>query len=1027
VADGDTVYITLGLREPLSALDAATGKVLREYEQSGATEEVLLRDNVLVLLVNKDDWETKDYGPKLNLGDQRRVAQEFHWNGQSRLVVAYEADSGKRLWKYETPLAPLTLASDEARVYFHDGEKVVCLDRETGERQWATIRIGRRLEVTMNFGPRLVVHDGIVLFAGGDRSMRAIESASGKIMWTAPHARGGYQSPEDLLVSAGLVWSTPTTSTRDSGVFTGRDLKTGEVKIEFPPDVETYWFHHRCYIAKATEKYLLPSRTGIEFVDFEKQNWDIHHWVRGGCLYGIMPCNGLVYAPLHNCACYPEAKLYGMNALAPASSNRQLAATISDADRLQRGPAYDDVRSDTASGQSTQWTTYRHDRQRSGVTPAHVSEKLKPTWQTQLDGRLSSVVVADGHLYVAEVDKHRLHALVAETGESAWTFTAGARIDSPPTVAGRRVLFGSVDGWVYCLRADDGAVAWRFRAAPRDERLVAFEQLESVWPVHGSVLVEDDVAYFVAGRSNFLDGGLRFISLNVATGEKLAETVIDDRDPETGEDIQDRLQILNMPVGLPDILSSDGRYLYMRSQRLDHNGFRHDLGPRSGNPAVQGSVQAGDTAHLFAPMGFLDDTWFHRAYWVYGRSFAGGHGGYYQAGKYAPSGRLLVSDEDMVYGFGRKPEYLRWTTTIEHQLFATCRKPPDEAQETAEEAVGRAADSSTHVDFGKLDELDPTKKPLAVSAWILADRPDGVVVAHGGPQNGYALIIRVGKPRFMVRAAGDLAAANADEEVVGKWTHLMGVLTSGKGVKLYVNGRLAAQQGDDKLVAANPHQGLQIGADLAGAVGQYNAPLGFTDIIDEVQVYHGAVGEGAAERLSEDPSAKLEDARLVLSCSFDGGRGTDASASGLEGRVQGAMAGKGQVGGGLRFTFRRSRGVGSFVQPAWTQDVPLLVRAMVKADETLFVAGPPDVIDEEETFQRLVSRDPNVAAKLAEQDAALDGKQGGRLRAVSARDGSTLAEYQLDSLPAWDALIATPGRLFFSTTDGKVVSYQETN
>ena len=30
------------------------------------------------------------------------------------------------------------------------------------------------------------------------------------------------------------------------------------------------------------------------------------------------------------------------------------------------------------------------------------------------------------------------------------------------------VLFGSADGCVYCLRASDGAIVWRFRAAPRD-------------------------------------------------------------------------------------------------------------------------------------------------------------------------------------------------------------------------------------------------------------------------------------------------------------------------------------------------------------------------------------------------------------------------------------------------------------------------------------------------------------------------------------------------------------------------------
>ena len=50
-------------------------------------------------------------------------------------------------------------------------------------------------------------------------------------------------------------------------------------------------------------------------------------------------------------------------------------------------------------------------------------------------------------------------------------------------------------------------------------------------------------------------------------------------------------------------------------------------------------------------------------------------GGYYQAGKFAPSGRILVFDEENVYGYGRKPQYLRWTTTLEHQLFATILMP----------------------------------------------------------------------------------------------------------------------------------------------------------------------------------------------------------------------------------------------------------------------------------------------------------------------------------------------------------------
>ncbi|MHC4398349.1 MAG: hypothetical protein ACYTG0_01575 [Planctomycetota bacterium] len=75
----------------------------------------------------------------------------------------------------------------------------------------------------------------------------------------------------------------------------------------------------------------------------------------------------------------------------------------------------------------------------------------------------------------------------------------------------------------------------RFRAAPRDNRLMAFEQLESVWPVHGSVLIHEDILYCVAGRSMFVDGGMRLLKLDPVTGEKLSEVILDDKDPETGE------------------------------------------------------------------------------------------------------------------------------------------------------------------------------------------------------------------------------------------------------------------------------------------------------------------------------------------------------------------------------------------------------------------------------------------------------------------------------------------------------------
>jgi outer membrane protein assembly factor BamB len=1038
VAVGDHVYVTLGLKEPISVLDAASGKIVKTFEATRPTEEFVVSNGTVLALVNKGKFDTGEFTPENNTGDQKLVREQdkFHWNQEPREIVAMDAATGEYLWTLKSKVAPLTLAADDDRVYFHDDQKVVCLDRKSGESLWDSAPTERRKAVTLNFGPKLVVHDGVCLFAGGDRLMHAVEAATGKPMWEAPHARGGYQSPEDLLVASGLVWSAPTTSGRDSGVFTGRDLRTGEVINEFPPNVETYWFHHRCYIAKATDKYLLPSRTGIEFVDHEKQDWDIHHWVRGGCLYGIMPSNGLVYAPPHNCACYPEAKLFGLNALAPASANRRVSEPIDESARLERGPAFGTLtRSATDRADPGDWPTYRHDAARSGVTGTQVSATLKPQWEARFAGKLSSVVVANGKLFVAEVEAHTLHALDADTGKLQWSYMAGGRIDSPPTLFRGSAVFGSADGWVYCVRVSDGELVWRFRAAPRDERLMAFEQLESVWPVHGSVLIENGVVYFVAGRSSFLDGGMRFFRLDAETGRKISEGKMDDRDPHTGQDLQDHIKVLQMPVALPDILSTDSVYVYLRSQQIDLEGNRLEIGPNEADFAGQASVQRGESAHLFAPMGFLDDTWFHRSYWVYGRSFAGGHGGYYQAGKYAPSGRLLVFDDENVYGFGRKPEYLKWTTTIEHQLFATSKEPPPQARSSIDEPLVKGGRKNAAivnmVEFEKSPSLNPQGKPLTVEAWFNADRPDGVILARGGPTDGYALALRGGKPRFVVRSSQQLAAAVAKIDTIGRWTHIAGVLDENRQMHLYINGNLAASAVATKLLGTDPAQSLEVGADATTAVGSYKSPFGFTGMIDEVRIYHAALSaEEISLRASSRDKSPTDDKRLVLACTFEGGTAEDVSGNKNNGAFSGAKSAKGKFGRGIKLTFRRPRGgnasaSGSFVKHHWKQDIPLLVRAMVKTADTIFVAGPPDVIDEEKTFARIMSRDPRIAEKLAEQDAALVGGQGGVLQAISAKDGSTLGEYQLDWLPSWDGMAAARNRLYVSTTDGRVICLGE--
>jgi len=286
-----------------------------------------------------------------------------------------------------------------------------------------------------------------------------------------------------------------------------------------------------------------------------------------------------------------------------------------------------------------------------------------------MNGRLSAPIIAAGKLFVASIDTHTLHALDAASGRRLWTYTTGGRIDSPPTYHKGLVLFGSADGYVYALRAKDGALAWRFRAAPVDQRMMAWEQLESAWPVHGSVLVHDGVLYCTAGRNMYLEGGIHFLRLDPVTGRLLGEVVMDDRDPETGEDMHlaylKKTQGNNMPVALSDILSCDGRHIWMRSQKIDFQGKRLEIALQNVNE------QTPEDCHLFCPVGFLDHSYFFRTYWSYGRRVTGGYGGWYQAGRLVPAGRILCFDDSRVYGYGRKPEYMVNASVLEYQLFAS--------------------------------------------------------------------------------------------------------------------------------------------------------------------------------------------------------------------------------------------------------------------------------------------------------------------------------------------------------------------
>jgi len=508
---------------------------------------------------------------------------------------------------------------------------------------------------------------------------------------------------------------------------------------------------------------------------------------------------------------------------------------------------------------------------------------------------------------------------------------------------------------------------------------------------------------------------MRLLRLDVETGKKLSQTVLDDRDPETGKNLQVKVKGLNMPVALPDVLSCDGRSVYMRSQRFDLAGRRREVV----TPA-DAADQGGEGAHLFGTTGFLDGSWFHRGYWVYGKTPLSGAGGYYRAGHYAPAGRILAFDDSSVYGYGRKPQYFRWTTPLDYHLFATSQ-PAAAPAVPAAKAPARGSGGSL-VSVPKSPSLNPANKPLTVEAWVKAAKPGGVVVARGAGSHGYALFVKRGRPQFAIRVSQQLHFVGAKMRVVGKWTHLAGVLTADKKLLLYVNGKLSASGEASGLIAADPKQAMEIAADERGNVGEYRSPFAFAGVIDEVKVYHRALSAAEIEKHWKQPAAPAADeAALVLYYSFDNGDAKDGSGNKNDGTVSAAAVEKGKLGNALRFTGRGAAQSRFTLKYHWSQQTPLHVRAMVLAGKTLFLAGPPDVVDEEQAFDHFA--DAAMQAKLAEQREALEGRKGALLWAVSAADGSKLAEYKLEMPPVWDGMAAANGRLYLATTGGKVLCF----
>jgi len=336
VAVDDRVYVTLGYGAAVTALDAATGETIRVYEGTENTSEILYHEGLLVLSAATEPKTAIKSAPPLR-------------------ILAIRATSGKRVWEagpfpslYDLgergksnvlKQGRLMIAAGGDHVYCVTDKEIRALGLDDGEPAWsvprpvAVLPKGESKKVRVaaskmftNLGS-VMVHDGRVFYAqphvptnklvnNVPMTLVCLSAATGEERWRKICGDWSYTTNLNVYAARGLIW---VHADRREGPYdlVGLVPETGDVEVKYDlASVLSTRHHHRCYRNKATENFLLMGKEGVEYVDLATGAVLPHRWLRGMCLYGIMPANGLLYVPPQACSCNPMTMLQGYWALA---------------------------------------------------------------------------------------------------------------------------------------------------------------------------------------------------------------------------------------------------------------------------------------------------------------------------------------------------------------------------------------------------------------------------------------------------------------------------------------------------------------------------------------------------------------------------------------------------------------------------------------------------------------------------------------------------------------------------------------
>ncbi|PCJ57955.1 MAG: hypothetical protein COA79_14375 [Planctomycetota bacterium] len=513
IASEDKVYAVLEMKGSLVQLDARTGEILQCYKESQGLSGVKYHEGKLIIT-----------------------------GGSNGPISCLDAKTGNLLWKakFKTKKKKhpgkyrIGMKSTDGQIFTNCvvyEDRLLILDSygSPGYLSALDLKTGNEIfseEITFtkhnSSGLALVsVQKGVLIVgeAYHGKAIHAVSTKTGKLLWSkgySPLGHGGRHT-EGFFVQ-GLYWTHIRENNvkvgnkrRQAHFWKGLDPKTGVVKrtLKYPKEAQVT---HRCHMDKATDNFFIAGSMDL-FGLKEEKHFPVRY-TRGSCEVGSVPAQGLLFTVPNGCAC--QVFLRGFQGLFSEDVEPYFKEESNDVS-FEKGPAFS---SPLSANEKWEWFSFRGNLIRESAVSSMAPESPKIIWKIKTGEELLSPIMGKDHCLIAS-KTGKLGLYEMKTGKKIWEFIAGGAFDSPPTIYKGRVFSGCLDGWVYSLSLKTGELVWRFRASPKDRRTLIFGNLESRWPVSGSVAVKNDIVTVVAGKHSAVNGGLLIYGLKADSGKVL--------------------------------------------------------------------------------------------------------------------------------------------------------------------------------------------------------------------------------------------------------------------------------------------------------------------------------------------------------------------------------------------------------------------------------------------------------------------------------------------------------------------------